>query len=754
MKFGKNLIKEIILKWKNHYLDYNKLKKILSKKYFSKKDVSSISFDFNSLLNSELIKINNFYNKIINDVLIKLNRRKYKVNKEIIQEIDKIRHFILLNIIAIIKIVKKYNKKFNNNVSIHESKINFYIDIQNLLKKQQIYNCKILKDIYKKSLVQNFNDLSIFNIVSLNTLKNIRDNTNFKDYSLLPHNNFDKWDNKTIDNYLSTKLGINNELTEIIIPVNINLKSSLNEDKKDVPIYMYPIYFIWILSLLYFFLFGLDLMSGSFKVLSGSSIKNILTSIDNPIAGLCMGILATVLLQSSSTTTSIIVSMVGSDIISVQQAIPVIMGSNIGTSSSNTIVAHGHINNKEQFKKGFAGATVHDMFNILSVIVLLPFELITKAIFGKGFINFIAEEITKGLLGKSDGAAGEFETPLKKIVTPLVEKFMIIDKDIIKAQTLGCLSCISDSNTTTISNSNTTTISNMDYCELDDICVTKNVWNSEVMNADIITGGFLKDAGGDYGGGSIGLIISLFFLCFSLYNIVKTLHKLVIKSQGQGKIMEMIKKTIDYTPYLTMLYGMGITILVQSSSITTSVATPLVAMGVISLEQMLPLTLGANLGTVFTSIVASMVAESTNAMIVAFSHLMFNVFGILLWYPLPYMRQFPLNAAIRMGELISHFKWFGLFYIVYAFVIGPLFCYCLSLLMDTNTTGAVFGIFFLILFGLATLFLFKNFEPIIDRKYNEINYTLGFKNYFIKNIQQNKTKQNNNLKRRNSLFRL
>jgi sodium-dependent phosphate cotransporter len=97
---------------------------------------------------------------------------------------------------------------------------------------------------------------------------------------------------------------------------------------------------------------------------------------DNGI-GLLIGVLATVLVQSSSTSTSIVVSLVGAGSMSVQTAIPVIMGANIGTSVTNTIVACGQINDKVQFEKAFAGATVHDMFNILSVCVLLPIELIT-----------------------------------------------------------------------------------------------------------------------------------------------------------------------------------------------------------------------------------------------------------------------------------------------------------------------------------------------------------------------------------------
>merc|ERR1740138_1726253 len=98
--------------------------------------------------------------------------------------------------------------------------------------------------------------------------------------------------------------------------------------------------------------------------------------LSNPVAGLMVGIIATVLVQSSSTSTSIVVSLVGSDAMSVRVAIPVIMGANIGTSVTNTIVSFGQVNDDDQFERAFAGATVHDMFNMLSVAVILPIEII------------------------------------------------------------------------------------------------------------------------------------------------------------------------------------------------------------------------------------------------------------------------------------------------------------------------------------------------------------------------------------------
>ena len=94
---------------------------------------------------------------------------------------------------------------------------------------------------------------------------------------------------------------------------------------------------IGVLLALYFFLFGLDLMGGAFSALGGKGAGGLFTITDNPIAGLMVGILATVMVQSSSTSTSIVVGLVGAEVLTVRQAIPIIMGANIGGRGKATV---------------------------------------------------------------------------------------------------------------------------------------------------------------------------------------------------------------------------------------------------------------------------------------------------------------------------------------------------------------------------------------------------------------------------------
>ncbi|MFT5285030.1 MAG: sodium-dependent phosphate cotransporter [Planctomycetota bacterium] len=169
----------------------------------------------------------------------------------------------------------------------------------------------------------------------------------------------------------------------------------------------------WLLvfGLLYGFLVAIQLMGGSIKALGKDSAETLFDGVSNPFAGLSVGILATVLLQSSSTTTSMIVSMVGAakDVaLPLASAIPMILGANIGTTITNTIVSVGHIRQGPEFRRAFAAATVHDFFNLLCVAVMLPLELTT------GFLQKSAVAMTGWFV--TDSSAGTFKSPVKAAV--------------------------------------------------------------------------------------------------------------------------------------------------------------------------------------------------------------------------------------------------------------------------------------------------------------------------------------------------
>jgi len=415
--------------------------------------------------------------------------------------------------------------------------------------------------------------------------------------------------------------------------------------------------FLGLMASLWCFLFSLDLMGTSFKVIGGCKAGALFDSVTNPIAGLMVGILATVLVQSSSTSTSIVVSLVGSGGMSVNNAIPVIMGANIGTSVTNTLVSIGQIGKSDEYERAFAGATVHDMFNFLSVIVLLPIELIT------GYL----ERITNALKPTTVGEGDKWEGPIKKVVAPAVKKLLSISKDVTKNVAKGKWNC-------------------------KDLYAGKTNVNSSYYGEDgLIKGGAFYKEGAtedeDNATGVICLVLSLILLVVCLLVMVSILQQMVF-----GTSERMLKRATKLNPYVAMVVGMLVTILVQSSSITTSVLTPLVGVGVLPLEQMFPLTLGANVGTTATALLASLVSTKPEAVQIALAHLLFNISGTLIWFPIPFMRQVPLNAARNLGAMTRRSSLTPVIYIVFAFIVAPVVLIAISTLFEKGAQNVSFTV--------------------------------------------------------------
>ena len=134
-----------------------------------------------------------------------------------------------------------------------------------------------------------------------------------------------------------------------------------------------------ILLLLFVFLIGVKGLGDGFKMLGRDLLAGFFTATENPFIGLMVGILTTTLVQSSSVTTSMIVGLVAApeNPLPLANAVPMVMGANIGTTVTNTIVALAHMGRPEEFRRAFAVATCHDFFNYMSVAILIPLELTT-----------------------------------------------------------------------------------------------------------------------------------------------------------------------------------------------------------------------------------------------------------------------------------------------------------------------------------------------------------------------------------------
>jgi len=131
---------------------------------------------------------------------------------------------------------------------------------------------------------------------------------------------------------------------------------------------------IYFLIALFVFLFSIDLMISSILQLGTTFSDSILLATSNPFTGLFIGLLATAIIQSSSATTSVTVALVASGSLSLQSAVPIIMGANIGTTITSTIVSLSFVSHKKEFRRAVAAGTYHDFFNILTAVVLFPLE--------------------------------------------------------------------------------------------------------------------------------------------------------------------------------------------------------------------------------------------------------------------------------------------------------------------------------------------------------------------------------------------
>lgn len=334
-----------------------------------------------------------------------------------------------------------------------------------------------------------------------------------------------------------------------------------------------------LVALLYVFLVSIGLVGASFKLMGKDLAKQVFEFASHPLCGLFIGILATSLVQSSSTTTSIVVGLVGAGEMSVTSAVPIIMGANIGTSVTNTIVSIGHISRSNEFKRAFAAATVHDFFNLLSVLILFPLEYFTH------FLSRTAIWLGSMATGGTD--VQKFDSPIKTIIKPTTH------------------------------------------------------WIGE-MAAKVSESSTIQAA--------IVVAIAAVLLFFSLKYMSALMRGTVVE-----KASGFFERTVFKTPYLAFIVGVVLTAIVQSSSVTTSMVIPLAGAGILTLKRIYPYTLGSNVGTTITALLASLAAtqDFQAAVSVAISHLLFNIVGIAVITPYRPLRELP----IRMAEGLADARW-------------------------------------------------------------------------------------------------
>ncbi|MCQ8850317.1 Na/Pi symporter [Alteromonas stellipolaris] len=355
----------------------------------------------------------------------------------------------------------------------------------------------------------------------------------------------------------------------------------------------------WLLliALVYLMLLAVSMIGSGFKLAAGDHAKTLFTFASNPIMGLIIGMVATALIQSSSTVTSIIVGMVAGGL-PITIAVPMMMGANIGTSITNTLVSLGHVAKKDEFQRAFNAATIHDFFNVMSVIIFLPLEMAFGIL--EHSSAFVVSMLNTGGTMGVDGF-----NPIKALTQPAL-----------------------------------------------------NVVTGMVSGLPSVYPGIVNIILG------IGLIVT------SITYMGKIMKSLMV-----GKAKDILHKSIGKGPISGISSGALMTVLVQSSSTTTSLVVPLVGSGILKAKDIYPFTLGANIGTCITALIAALGVVGVNAAFalqIALVHLLYNVFSVVLIYGTPMLRNIPLDLSYKLSVIVAEKKFYGVAYIGGLFFCMPL----------------------------------------------------------------------------------
>jgi solute carrier family 34 (sodium-dependent phosphate cotransporter) len=352
---------------------------------------------------------------------------------------------------------------------------------------------------------------------------------------------------------------------------------------------------VLVVFLLYMFLVGVKLLESGVEGLGDDTAGGLFDGITNPLAALFVGVLATVLVQSSSVTTSTIVGLVAANLLPIETAVPMIMGANIGTSVTNTIVSLAHARRDDEFRRAFSAATMHDFFNLMAVSVLLPLELAT------GLLQRTATWMAELLPGGSDAT---FNSPIKGAVKwGATQVIRLIDP---------------------------------------------------LLSSETATGITL-------------IVVGIGIIFVTLIYITKNMKILIA-----ARIERSVNAALARSGLVGIAVGVLVTVAVQSSSITTSILVPIVASGMLLVRNAYPITLGANIGTTVTALLAALATGSNAGMTIALVHLLFNVVGILIIYPLGRIRYLPVMLAEKLAEVAVARKWIAVAYTGIVFIAIPL----------------------------------------------------------------------------------
>ncbi|MGW4802660.1 thymidylate synthase [Kitasatospora sp. NPDC004272] len=351
-------------------------------------------------------------------------------------------------------------------------------------------------------------------------------------------------------------------------------------------------------GLIYLLVCAVGIISSGFAGLGGDAAHTLFAFAANPWVGLSVGVLGTVLIQSSTTTTAIAVTAVGSGALPIRGAVPIILGANVGTTVTTSLVALTFLGNRAEFRRALGASTVHDFYNWLALLLFFPVELLWHP------LERLSGRLTDALYG-TDWLPNPAHFNVVRAATRPVEQ-AVVRASAHLDDTLGPLAVI--------------------------------------------------------GIGAVLILVAVRYL--------GRLLKLLMV----GRARDALVAAVGRNRYLAMASGMGVTVVTQSSTITTSVLVPFAGAGVLTPAQVYPVVVGSNLGTTFTVVFAAFAGVGADARIglqAAFVHLLYNLFAILAIYVVPLLRPVPLWCAENLARVASAHRWVLALYLGTVFVALP-----------------------------------------------------------------------------------
>jgi sodium-dependent phosphate cotransporter len=196
-------------------------------------------------------------------------------------------------------------------------------------------------------------------------------------------------------------------------------------------------------------------------------------------------------------------------------------------------------------------------------------------------------------------------------------------------------------------------------------------FNSPIKGAIKVVAGRFEDLVETIGivgtaGAAVTIILGIVLIFLTLAFVTRNMKVLVA-----ARIERSLNAALARSGLVGMVVGLIVTVAVQSSSITTSILIPLIAAGVLTVGNAFPITLGANVGTTITALLAALGAAKVDGLTIALVHTLFNLAGILIIYPWPRLRRVPIALAELLADIAMKHKTVVIAYLVGAFVLVP-----------------------------------------------------------------------------------